>query len=152
MNDVHVGDILELDRIHEVGSRDYTLRAQDSMSTRSKGPVALMRRAVGSHQSRLVEMLNEHAASSPILNAVLDAQGQVRESQSWAAKLKPSGLAHVGAVLAKDIVRVRCTVLEHTTGKMEFIVKKKRRKGYKKTIKHKQTYTRLRVEGIQLGE
>ena len=155
MNDVEVGDVLELDRVHEVGSRDYTLRAQDSMSTRSRGPAALMRRSVKSHESHLLERLQQAAikeqVDSPILDAVLNANGEVKESQSWGARLKPSGLAHVGAVLSQDVVRVRCTVVEHTKGRMEFIVKKKRRKGYKRTIQHKQTYTRLRVEGIQLG-
>jgi len=45
-------------------------------------------------------------------------------------------------------VTVKATVVEHTKGRMEVIVKKKRRKGYKKTIKHKQTYTRLRIGDI----
>ena len=77
LNDVAVGDVLELDNIHELGSREYTLR----------------------------------------------------------------GAPH----LSPDVVKIIATVVEHTKGKMEFIVKKKRRKGYKKTIQHKQTYTRLRV-------
>ncbi|CAE6418164.1 unnamed protein product [Rhizoctonia solani] len=47
-------------------------------------------------------------------------------------------------------VRVTATVLEHTKGPMLEIFKKKRRKGYEKTIKHKQTYTRLRIGSIQV--
>ncbi|UZJ51083.1 hypothetical protein CBS101457_000403 [Exobasidium rhododendri] len=156
LNDVEIGDVLELDRIHEIGSRDYTLRAQDSMSTRSRGAVALMRRSVKSHESTLVERLRqvaiEEQIESPTLDAIMNAAGEVKESQSWGARLKPSGLGHVGAVLNQNTVRVRCTVVEHTKGKMEYIVKKKRRKGYKRTIQHKQAYTRLRVEGIQLGQ
>lgn len=31
MPDVHVGDVLHLDRIHEIGTRDYVLRAQESL-------------------------------------------------------------------------------------------------------------------------
>lgn len=77
LNDVAVGDVLELENIHELGSREYTLRG--------------------------------------------------------APRLIP------------NVVKVTATVVEHTKGQMEFIVKKKRRKGYKKTIQHKQTYTRLRV-------
>ena len=77
LNDVAVGDVLELDNIHEFGSREYTLR----------------------------------------------------------------GAPH----LSPDVVKITATVVEHTKGKMELIVKKKRRKGYKKTIQHKQTYTRLRI-------
>ena len=51
-----------------------------------------------------------------------------------------------------EMVKVNATVVEHTKGEMEYIVKKKRRKGYKKTIQHKQTYTRLRIGDIHLGE
>lgn len=138
LRDVQVGDVLELDRVHEVGSRDYTFRAQDPMSTRSRGPAALMRRSVPTSATP------DHAKTAL-------AGLSLKESQSWAARLRPGGLAHVGAVLDKEAVRVRCTVVEHTKGPMEFIVKKKRRKGYKRTIRHKQTYTRLRVEGIQIG-
>jgi len=80
LNDVRVGDVLSLSEIHEVGSREYTLRG------------------------------------SPII---------------------PS--SHVA---------VEATVVEHTKGKMEYIFKKKRRKGYERTIPHKQTYTRLRIGPI----
>lgn len=151
LNDLEIGDIIELDRIHEVGSRDYTLRAQDPMNTRSRGVISTI--STNTHQVGLLEMLREVAkdADGETLSGIISDDGNVKESQSWAAKLKPGGLAHVGSVLNTDTVRVRCTVVEHTKGRMEFIVKTKRRKGYKKTIRHKQTYTRLRVEGIQLG-
>jgi large subunit ribosomal protein L21 len=43
-------------------------------------------------------------------------------------------------------------VLEHTKSPMERLLKKKRRKGYEKTIEHKQGWTRLRVGDIVLGE
>ena len=77
LNDVAVGDVLELDNVHELGSREYTLRGAPYLSS--------------------------------------------------------------------DVVKITATVVEHTKGQMERIVKKKRRKGYKKTIQHKQTYTRLRI-------
>jgi large subunit ribosomal protein L21 len=77
LKDVAVGDVLALSDVHEVGSREYTIR----------------------------------------------------------------GAPHIPS----SAVRIHATVVEHTKGKMEVIVKKKRRKGYQKTIKHKQTYTRLRV-------
>ncbi|KAF5377811.1 hypothetical protein D9757_008105 [Collybiopsis confluens] len=82
LRDVKVGDVLTLDEIHELGSREYTLRGNPTIS--------------------------------------------------------PSA------------VRVEATVLEHTKGAMEFIYKKKRRKGYQKTKKHKQTYTRLRIGDIDI--
>ena len=82
LNDVHVGDVLALSEINEVGSRDYTLRGNPTVSP--------------------------------------------------------------------EQVRVHATVVEHTKGKMEVIFKKKKRKGYQKTIKHKQTYTRLRIGPIDV--
>ena len=84
LKDVRVGDRLRLSEIHEVGSRDFTLRG------------------------------------SP--------------------------------VLPTDVVKVEATVVEHTKGAMERIVKFKRRKHYRKTITHKQTYTRLRIGPIELGQ
>lgn len=54
--------------------------------------------------------------------------------------------------LPSDKVRVEATVVEHTKGKMEVIFKKKRRKGYERTVRHKQTYTRLRVGSIDIVE
>ncbi|KAG8836099.1 hypothetical protein FRC17_010032 [Serendipita sp. 399] len=80
LKDVHVGDLLQLNAIEEVGSREYTLRGDP--------------------------------------------------------------------YLPEKVVSVTATVVEHTKGSMERIVKFKRRKGYKKTIKHKQTYTRLRINDI----
>ncbi|KAF5383592.1 hypothetical protein D9615_003572 [Tricholomella constricta] len=82
LRDVKVGDVLTLDEIHELGSREYTLRGNP--------------------------------------------------------------------VIPTSRVKVEATVVEHTKGKMEFIFKKKRRKGYQKTIKHKQPYTRLRIGDIEI--
>ncbi|KAG9045654.1 hypothetical protein FS837_005931 [Tulasnella sp. UAMH 9824] len=83
LNDVKVGDTLALTDIHELGSREFTLRGDP--------------------------------------------------------------------LIPKGKVSVKATVVEHTKGPMEFIVKKKRRKGYKKTIQHKQTYTRLRIGEIDVA-
>ena len=82
LRDVNVGDVLVLDEIHELGSREYTLRG------------------------------------NPVI---------------------PPGS-----------VKVEATVVEHTKGNMEYIFKKKRRKGYRKTIQHKQPYTRLRIGPIEI--
>ncbi|EIM86666.1 uncharacterized protein STEHIDRAFT_168606 [Stereum hirsutum FP-91666 SS1] len=82
LKDASVGDVLALDRIHEVGSRDYTIRGNPELSP--------------------------------------------------------------------ETVRVEATVVEHTKGKMEHIFKKKRRKGYERTIMHKQTYTRLRIGPLDI--
>ncbi|KAF8159574.1 ribosomal protein L21-like protein [Crassisporium funariophilum] len=82
LRDVKVGDVLALDEIHELGSREYTLRG------------------------------------NPVIPA--------------------------------NKVKVEATVVEHTKGTMEYIFKKKRRKGYRKTIQHKQPYTRLRIGSIEI--
>lgn len=82
LRDVKVGDVLVLDEIHELGSREYTLRGNP--------------------------------------------------------------------VIPTNTVKVEATVVEHTKGKMEFIFKKKRRKGYRKTIQHKQPYTRIRIGDIEI--
>jgi large subunit ribosomal protein L21 len=82
LRDVKVGDVLVLDEIHELGSREYTLRGNP--------------------------------------------------------------------VIPSNTVKVAATVVEHTKGRMEFIFKKKRRKGYRKTIQHKQPYTRIRIGDIQI--
>ena len=82
LRDVKVGDVLTLDEIHELGSREYTLRGNP--------------------------------------------------------------------IIPPTRVKVEATVMEHTKGNMEFIFKKKRRKGYQKTIKHKQPYTRLRIGEIEI--
>ena len=82
LRDVKVGDVLVLDEIHELGSREYTLRGNP--------------------------------------------------------------------VIPPNTVKVEATVVEHTKGKMKFIFKKKRRKGYRKTIQHKQPYTRIRIGDIEI--
>ena len=55
-------------------------------------------------------------------------------------------------VLPSDLVRCNLTVLEHTKSPLERKLLKKRRKGYKKTIQHKQGWTRLRVGDIVLDK
>ena len=82
LHDVKVGDVLGLDRVHELGSRDYTLRGDP--------------------------------------------------------------------VIPPSRVKVEATVIEHTKGTMESKFKKKRRKGYQKTIKSKHPYTRLRIGKIEI--
>ncbi|KAF7430607.1 hypothetical protein PC9H_006315 [Pleurotus ostreatus] len=82
MRDVKVGDVLTLNEVHELGSREYTIRGNP--------------------------------------------------------------------VIPPSRVKVEATVIEHTKGKMEYIFKKKRRKGYQKTITHKQPYTRIRIGSIDI--
>lgn len=50
------------------------------------------------------------------------------------------------------IAKCDLTVLEHTKSPLQVTFKKKRRKGYQKTIKAKHGWTRLRVGDIVLGD
>ncbi|KAJ7097280.1 ribosomal protein L21-like protein [Mycena belliarum] len=84
IRDAKVGDLVALSAIHELGSREYTLRGNPVISPSSG-------------------------------------------------------------------VRVHATIVEHTKGAMEYIFKKKRRKGYQKLIQHKQPYTRLRIGEIEFS-
>lgn len=150
---VQVGDVLELDRVHEVGSRNYTLRAQDPALGRRKAqggrnPLVLLQQR---DAEDAVEPLAVRVATKSTDMAQNAPDAFLPWSKSWAAQLVPAGLAHVGASLSHDVVSVRCVVVEHTKGPMERIEKFKRRKGYDKVITHKQPYTRLRVDAITLG-
>ena len=53
-----------------------------------------------------------------------------------------------GNPIPETTVSVAATVLEHTKGRMVSTFKKKRRKGYQRTIVHKQPYTRIRIGPI----
>lgn len=82
LKDVKVGDVLKLDKVRELGSKDYTLKG------------------------------------SPYV--------------------------------AENIFDIQATVIEHTKSKLIKIVKKKRRKNYKRTIEHKQTHTVLRISNVDV--
>ena len=98
------GTLLGLNRIMEVGSREYILRAPKAEKDKS------------------------HAGAG---GAALKGE-------------RP--------VLPSDLVKCNLTVLEHTKSPLERKFLKKRRKGYKKTIQHKQGWTRLRVGDILLAK
>lgn len=155
IRNVEVGDVLELDRVHEIGSRDYTLRAQDPSQGRrnpdgGRFPLVLLRKD-GGEDAPTVSMRATTPQGVPFGRDAGSETSVTPFSRSWAAQLVPSGLAHVGAALSPEVVKVRCVVTEHAKGPMERIVKFKRRKGYEKTITHKQPYTRLRVDSVTLG-
>ncbi|CEP08670.1 hypothetical protein [Parasitella parasitica] len=82
LNDVKVGDVLKLDKVRELGSKDYTLKG------------------------------------SPYV--------------------------------PETVFNINATVIEHTKSKLIQIVKKKRRKNYKRTIEHKQTHTVLRISDVDV--
>ncbi|KAG2181311.1 hypothetical protein INT43_008894 [Umbelopsis isabellina] len=84
LRDVSVGDVLKLDKVRELGSKDYVLRGQPYVS--------------------------------------------------------------------EQLFNIQATVVEHTKSKMISIVKKKRRKNYKRTITHKQTHTVLRISNVDVNK
>ncbi|CAO3670508.1 unnamed protein product [Umbelopsis ramanniana] len=84
LKDVSVGDVLTLDKVREIGSKDYVLRGQ------------------------------------PYVN--------------------------------ENLFNIQATVIEQTKSKMISVVKKKRRKNYKRTITHKQTHTVLRISNVDVNK
>ncbi|KAI9275310.1 ribosomal protein L21-like protein [Sporodiniella umbellata] len=82
LKDVKVGDVLKLDKVRELGSKDYTLKGSPYVSD--------------------------------------------------------------------SLFDIQATVIEHTKSKLIKIVKKKRRKNYKRTIEHKQTHTVLRISNVDV--
>ncbi|GAC97855.1 hypothetical protein PHSY_005443 [Pseudozyma hubeiensis SY62] len=148
LKDVQVGDVLLLDKVHEIGSRDYTLRAQDTLNTRRIStsvdlpPSSPTTVTTGPSPSILPQprRLFTRLSSSPLIPL----------SNTWSSRLIPNGLAHIGASLPPSTVKITAVVTENTKGALEKILKKKRRKGYKKTVQHKQPYTRIRIEDIQI--
>ncbi|WWC91218.1 uncharacterized protein L201_006160 [Kwoniella dendrophila CBS 6074] len=97
-----IGTQLNLTKILELGSRDYSIRSNASIAKKLKSNMS-----------------------------------------NWKEK-KLSNFENI----PKGLVECKLTILEHTKSPLERILKKKRRKGYKKTIEHKQGYTRLRVGDI----
>ncbi|KAI7886834.1 hypothetical protein K492DRAFT_203089 [Lichtheimia hyalospora FSU 10163] len=83
LKDVNVGDVIKLDRVRELGSKDYTIKG------------------------------------SPFVD--------------------------------EKYYDINATVIEHTKSKLIRIVKKKRRKNYKRTIEHKQTHTVLRINNLDIN-
>ncbi|KAG0175681.1 hypothetical protein DFQ28_006873 [Apophysomyces sp. BC1034] len=84
LRDVNVGDVLRLDRVRELGSKDYTIKG------------------------------------APYVN--------------------------------ESFYDIAATVIEQTKSKLIRIVKKKRRKNYKRTIEHKQTHTVLRISKVDVNK
>ncbi|KAI8973412.1 ribosomal protein L21-like protein, partial [Mycotypha africana] len=84
LKDVKVGDVIQLDKVREIGSKDYNLKG--------------------------------------------------------------------APYLPEKLYNIHATVIEHTKSRMIHIVKKKRRKGYKRTIDHKQTHTVLRISEVEVSE
>ncbi|WWC73101.1 mitochondrial 54S ribosomal protein bL21m [Kwoniella pini CBS 10737] len=100
-----IGTQLNLTKILEIGSRDFSLKSNSSFAS------------------------------------------NLKKSMNW----KEKTLINFEN-LPLNLVNCKLTIIEHTKSPLERILKKKRRKGYKKTIEHKQGYTRLRVGDIIIND
>ncbi|KAA1094497.1 hypothetical protein PGT21_023327 [Puccinia graminis f. sp. tritici] len=131
IKDLKVGDLIKLTRITEVGSRNFTLRA-------------LGNGTVG-HAKR--ETLSPAASKTLGWKAKklgMDPAELSREARTVCFK------PEIPHYLDEDLVHASAIVVEHTRGKMSTVIKKKRRKGYRKTIKNKPYYTRIRLCEIKV--
>ena len=125
---VSPGTSISLTRILEVGSRDYTLRAAFPSPASSTSSSAASREA-------------------PLLLPV-GARSVVRDGVPRDWQRHPDSLPYLG----EEVVRAELVVLEHTKGKMFEVEKFKRRKGYRRTLRSKLGFTKLRVGEIIFGE
>ncbi|WWC97964.1 hypothetical protein V866_004853 [Kwoniella sp. B9012] len=120
-------------------SRNYLLHPKDILTLPQLKPV----QSPGSTLS-LTKVLEvgsrDYALRSQASNAAI-----LKRSMDWKSKRLSSFEG-----IPEGVVDCNLTILEHTKSPLERILKKKRRKGYKKTIEHKQGYTRLRVGDILL--
>lgn len=105
MKNVRPGDRIQLTRILEVGSRDYTLRAAATAAASSATTTTPTTAPLMARQPRL------------------DENGVLRDWQRH-----PDSLPYLNS----DVVNAELTVLEHTKGKMFQVEKFKRRKGYRR--------------------
>ena len=72
------------------------------------------------------------------------ADGKIlRKTMDWDSRALPN--------IPTEIAECELTILEHTRSPQEIRFKMKRRKGYRRTIKAKHGWTRLRVGDIKLG-
>jgi len=126
LKNVQPGDRIALTRILEVGSRDFTLRAQAAGPSHARGAVA--------------------ANAAPLLTPPM-ARSITRAGVPRDWQRHPDALPFLG----EDVVRAELTVLEHVKGKMFEVEKFKRRKGYRRTLRSKLEFTKLRVGDIVLG-
>ncbi|GAA6002488.1 hypothetical protein JCM10207_001147 [Rhodosporidiobolus poonsookiae] len=133
---VTVGQRIALTRILEVGSRDYTLRASHPPSH----PNAQVTSAVSAQLSANRAPLD---TLRPPMTRAIAVDGVPKDWQRH-----PDSLPYLG----EDVVRAELTVIEHTKGKMFEVDKFKRRKGYRRTLRSKLGFTKLRVGEIKLGQ
>ncbi|CEQ40265.1 SPOSA6832_01860 [Sporobolomyces salmonicolor] len=135
LKNVPVGTRIALTRILEVGSRDYTLRAAAPASH----PAAQVTAAKSAHLTA-----NKTALTfRPPMTRNVAVDGTPKDWQRH-----PDSLPFLG----EDVVRAELVVVEHTKGAMFEVEKFKKRKGYRRTLRSKLGFTKLRMGEIILGK
>nr|XP_019048059.1 hypothetical protein I302_04681 [Kwoniella bestiolae CBS 10118]OCF26989.1 hypothetical protein I302_04681 [Kwoniella bestiolae CBS 10118] len=120
-------------------SRNYLLHPKDILTLPQLKPVQSPGTTLS--LSKILEVgSRDYALRSQASNASI-----LKRNMDWKEKRLSSFSG-----IPEGLVHCDLTILEHTKSPLERILKKKRRKGYKKTIEHKQGYTRLRVGDILL--
>lgn len=140
MKGVQPGDRIELTRILEVGSRDYTLRAMNLPPASSMAGVIVS----GKKKSAAKRVA---AAVGPLLTPPLARTLMTREGIPRDWQRHPDSLP----ALSSHVVQAHLVVLEHTKGSMFTVEKFKKRKGYRRALKSKLGFTKLRMGDISLG-
>ncbi|KAI9628901.1 hypothetical protein KEM48_011295 [Puccinia striiformis f. sp. tritici PST-130] len=116
IKDLKVGDLIKLTRITEVGSRNFTLRAVGNGT-------------VGHANERLTHQPHPKLwKEKPRNSAWIPANSSGRPGRS-ASNLRFRTISTRNSFMPSAIV------VEHTRGKMITVIKKKRRKGYRETIR-----------------
>ncbi|GAA5943443.1 bL21 family ribosomal protein [Sporobolomyces koalae] len=139
LKQVQVGTEIALTRILEVGSRDYTLRAS-SLSPSGTDPESRTQ----SVKSQALSSFNSTATNTlrPATVRDVNVDGVAKDWQRH-----PDSLPY----LSNQLVRANLTVVEHTKGEMFQVDKFKRRKGYRRSLRSKLGFTKLRMGEITLG-
>ncbi|GAA5852265.1 hypothetical protein JCM5353_003510 [Sporobolomyces roseus] len=132
LKSVPVGTKISLTRILEVGSRDYTLRASSPTS----------QIASATSQSLLANSLPLSQQKLPLMSRNVSVGGVPKDWQRH-----PDSLPYLG----EELVRAELTVVEHTKGEMFKVEKFKRRKGYRRELRSKLEFTKLKMGQIVLG-
>ncbi|KAK4051237.1 hypothetical protein OIV83_003059 [Microbotryomycetes sp. JL201] len=135
MKGVKAGDRIALTRILEIGSRDYTLRAMPPANG-----------ATASSSSEAI-LSSTNAQPGNAVNGPLTARLALKDGIPRDWQRHPDSLPY----FSNGEVACEMTVLEHTKGKMFTVDKFKRRKGYRRTLRSKLEFTKLRVGDIIVG-
>lgn len=129
MHGVEPGDVLRLDRVSIIGSRDYTLKA-----------------GAGPESTTQVQPASPEDTERPI--------GHTMDGSIIAASKAESSIHHGTApalpTLPDSLYTIRATVLGVETEPMRIMEKTKRRQRHTKHVKSKHRYTVLRISDLQL--